>query len=137
MNNKGFTLVELLAVIVILAALALITTTSVAKILKDSKEDLYNTQFSALESMVGIWMSDNMDLLPDVDNCAYITLKDLKEDGILSSEIKNPKTGEEFPEDLKIKLTTTTNKRGKEITNYEIDSKDIEECKYVYEEELE
>ena len=88
MNNKGFTLVELLAVIVILAALALITTTSVAKILKDSKEDLYNTQFSALESMVGIWMSDNMDLLPDVDNCAYITLKDLKPLGVVIKRAK-------------------------------------------------
>lgn len=135
MNNKGFTLVELLAVIVILAALALITTTSITKILKDSKDDLYDAQLIALKSSVESWAADNLDKLPEVDNCAYLTLKDLKEYGIANSSIKNPKTNEEFPEELKFKITTTIGKKGNKITNYEVDSDDIEGCTYIYEEE--
>lgn len=135
MNKKGFTLVELLAVIVILAALALVASTSVTKIMKDSKEDLYNTQILALKSTVESWGANNLDKLPEVDTCAYLTLKDLKDDGIINSSIKNPKTGEEFSDDLKFKISTTTSSRGKKVTTYEVDVKDVSGCKYVYEDE--
>lgn len=132
MNKKGFTLVELLAVIVILAALALITTTSITKILKDSKEDLYNTQIIALKSTVENWGSDNLDKLPETDNCVYLTLKDLREDGLIDYSIKDPRTNEEFPEDLKFKITTKLNKRSKKITTYEVNPDSIDGCTYVY-----
>lgn len=135
MNKKGFTLVELLAVIVILTALALITTTSITKILKDSKEDLYNTQIIALKSTVENWGSDNLDKLPEVDTCSYLTLKDLKEEGLMNYSIKDPRTNEEFPEDFKFKITTKLNKRGKKVTTYEVNPDSIDGCTYVYEEE--
>lgn len=137
MNKKGFTLIELLAVIVILAALVSITATSVTKILNDSKEDLHNTQLIALKSTVEIWGSDNLDKLPEVDNCSYLTLKDLKDDGLIDSEIIDPKTNEEIPEDLKFKISTIINKRGKIVTTYEVDPESIDGCTYVYEDELE
>ena len=50
MNKKGFTLVELLAVIIILSLLALLASTSVSKIVKDSKSDLYDTQINLIKS---------------------------------------------------------------------------------------
>ena len=137
MNKKGFTLIELLAVIVILTALALITTTSIAKILKDSKEDLYNTQILALKSTVENWGSDNLDKLPEADACSYLTLKDLKDDGLIDYVIKDPRTNEEFPEDLKFKISTSINKRGKKVTTYEVDPEFIDGCTYVYEDEIE
>lgn len=135
MNKKGFTLVELLAVIVILAALALISTTSITKILKDSKEDLYNTQILALKSTVENWGSDNLDKLPESDTCSYLTLKDLKEYGLIDYNIKDPRTNEDFPEDLKFKISTKTNKKGKKVTIYEVNPESIDGCTYVYEEE--
>ena len=49
MNKKGFTIIELLAVLVILAVVSLITTTVVSSILKDSKETLSKRQKENIE----------------------------------------------------------------------------------------
>ena len=49
MNKKGFTLVELLAVIVILALLAIVSSTVVFKLIDDSRKDLYNDQIELIE----------------------------------------------------------------------------------------
>ena len=74
MNNKGFTLVELLAVIVITSVLTLITSVSVVGILKTSKNRLNNVQINSIKAAAQAWGADNIILLPDADNCIYLTL---------------------------------------------------------------
>lgn len=132
-NNKAFTLVELLAVVVILSLLGLIASTSITKILKDSKEDLYQTQILAIKSAAETWGSSNMDKLPADGECKYLTLKDLKENGSLDSNVIDSRNSREMPDDLKIKITSRTSKFGTLITEYEVDSKNINNCGYVYE----
>ena len=63
-NKNGFTLVELLAVIVILSLLALLTSTAVTKLVKDSKEDLYQTQIELIKASAEAWGADNIYKLP-------------------------------------------------------------------------
>ena len=63
MNKKGFTLVELLAVIVILSLLAIITSTVIFKLIKTSREDLYNDQIKLIEKAAEKWTVDNTDLV--------------------------------------------------------------------------
>jgi len=46
MNKKGFTLVELLAVIIILAAILVIILPSVSRTLKKSKNTIYDIQIN-------------------------------------------------------------------------------------------
>ena len=51
MLKKGFTLVELLAVIVILAVIALITTPIITGVLRDSREEAFKDSVSSLISI--------------------------------------------------------------------------------------
>ena len=128
MNKKAFTLIELLAVIVILSVLALLTSTSMTKILKDSRESISTTQMKLIESAAKTWGAANINKLPEAGNCAYITLKDLKNAGLLSSSIIDSTTNEELPNSLKVKISATANSNGNTITTYEINPESINGC---------
>ena len=132
MNNRGFTLVELLAVIVVLSLLALLASTSITKIVKDSKNDLYNTQIELIKAAAETWGSDNLNKLPDSGECKYIELYDLKAYGLLESSIINPKTNQEFSNDMYIKISSNLTPYGNLITNYEVDVTDVSACSPVY-----
>lgn len=128
MNKKGFTLVELLAVIIILTLLALLTSTAVTKLVKDSKEKLSNAQLRLIESAAEAWGADNLAKLPETGSCGYLTLQDLKEYGFIDSNILDPNNSQLISDDLKIKITTTTSSYGNSITNYEVNPKSVEGC---------
>ena len=102
--NKGFTLVELLAVVVILALLAYLTSISVASIIKTSKVKLTQVQTQIIEDTTGMWLTDNLDLLPDAGNCLYITLGELKAYGAVG-DIKDFNKLEKLSDDIIIKIT--------------------------------
>ncbi len=88
---KGFTLVELLAVIIILGLIALITIPAINNIISDSQEKAYNEQIKRIESIARNWGVTNTKLLPD-SGTYYLSLDTLKEEGLLKDEdIKNPK----------------------------------------------
>ena len=131
MTKKGFTLIELLGVIVILSLLTLITSTTVTKVVKDSKSDLSKTQIEIIKSAAQSWGSENLTKLSDSDSCSYLTLLDLKNYGLLDSNIKNLNNNEKISDDLKIKITTKE-KSGKLINEYEVNPKNIEGCKKIY-----
>ena len=129
--KKGFTLIELLAVITILALVALITSISVANMVKESKDELSDAQIKSIELAAKAWGADNITLLPSGDSCSFITLKDLKENGLLDSNILNPKDKEELSNDLKIKITSKLNSKGKSILTYEVNSSSVGNCSYI------
>lgn len=132
MKDKGFTLVELLAVVIILALLALLTSTSVTKIVKNSKKELSDTQIKLIESAAKTWGADNLNILPPAGECSYLTLRDLKEYGLIDSKVIDSNTNKELSDNLKIKITTTTNSYGNSITNYEVNPSNVSTCLYVY-----
>ena len=121
MNKNGFTLVELIAVIVILGLLALIANSSVINVVKNSKSDLYNTQLKLIESAAESWGNDNLDKLPNDGECKYLTLANLKNYGLMEEKILNPKTNKEFSDDLYIKITSKINSSGVLKTSYKVD----------------
>ena len=92
MKVKGFTLVELLAVIVILALLALLTSTAIANLLDNAKNDLSSIQINLIESAAKSWGAANISKLPTDGECKYLTLKDLKDAGLLDQDVTDPKT---------------------------------------------
>ena len=132
MNKKGFTLVELLAVIVIMALLALITTTSITKIIGDSKTKLSTAQIDLIKSAAEIWGADNINKLPKVNECSYITLKDLINQGLVDSSIIDPKDNKSISDNLKIKISNTLTEYGKEKIEYEVNSHSTNDCKWAY-----
>lgn len=132
MKDKGFTLIEVLAVIVILSLLALLSVTSVTKIVKENKETLYDKQLVLIKSAAETWGADNINKLPNSGECKYITVLELKEYGLLDSNIVDPRNNEPIKDDLKIKIESVDTGYGTLNTNYEISS-DISNCTPVYE----
>lgn len=98
MKNKGFTLVELMGVIVLLGILVLIAVPAITGVLKSSKDDLYESQLKTIETAARNWASDeeNISKLPDSGSCIYVELGTLKKGEYVDLNIKNPKTEKEF-----------------------------------------
>lgn len=96
MKKEGFTLVELLAVVVIIGITYLIIFPSVTSFIDKSKEKSYNIQVDLIEKASKKWVVDNTDELLKKDpyhlNNINLTLTTLKKEGYLQDMfIENPK----------------------------------------------
>ncbi len=100
--KKGFTLAELLGVIVLLGAILLIVLPVVDKTIKESKEDLYQDQIDGLKLSLQLWVSNHQK--PDVGETVTLSLSQLKEEGLVELDLTNPKTDELFPNDMQLKI---------------------------------
>lgn len=98
MNNKGFTLVELLATIILIGLLIGIGVPGISRISKNMKEKSLNTKTDLLEQHAVLWGQDNKALLQtdndceidnDKYNCKKLSIYNLIEEGYLDSESYN------------------------------------------------
>ena len=104
--KKGFTLVEIIGVVVLLGVIAAITVITINGTLNNSKEKLYNTQIENIIKGARIWASTNVLKLPEAEGeYVIVNLGQLKETGLIDKDITNPKTQEKFKNDLEIKIT--------------------------------
>ena len=116
MNKKGFTLAEVMGVIVLLAALALVVIPLVDKQLKESNQKLYDSSIDSLKNSIGLYMADkNL----DINESLTISLYQLKQTGLVDTDFKNPVTGELFANDI---IITIKNIDG--ALEYDINDKD-------------
>ena len=105
MKKKGFTLVELLAVIFILSLILVIAVPSVNRYIKQSKEKAYNTQISTIIEAAQAYASVNSGLLPRKEEFVVkITLGQLKSSGLIKEEVKNPNDDKYFDDALTIEI---------------------------------
>ena len=79
-NNKGFTLVEILSVVVLLGAISLIAIPTIKNMIKDSKQKLYNEQINLIKDGLKNWGSANVMLLPEDNKSIKLTLGQLKQE---------------------------------------------------------
>lgn len=86
-NKKGFTLVELLAVIVILGVLTAIAVPSVLGISKKIKTDMYESKKKTVEVALELWADDNKSSC--IDNIDKLRIQNLIEDNYLKADDKN------------------------------------------------
>ena len=122
--KKGFTLVELIAVLVILSLISLIAIPTVNNSLKKYKQNLYDDAIANIEQAAKNWGADNIGKLPNsstsntsmrypnIDteqdfSVLQISVKDLQEAGYIGDEIKNPKKNSNFCKCALVTITKT------------------------------
>lgn len=126
MKNKGFTLAELIGVIVVLSLICLITVPAVANILKQNKQSLCKTQLNNILVAANNYASENLLSMPTVDQeSKIITLQDLIDTSFIDEEIKNPVNKEVFDPEITIKIK----KVGKKLEVDFLDDTTFDLCK--------
>ena len=104
--KRGFTLIELMAVIVVLGVLATISIISVDKIIKENKEETYKAQIATIEDAARTWGVKHIKELPDNEGEAIsVPLLYFKNEGIISKDFKNSKTNKPFNDDLYVNIS--------------------------------
>jgi prepilin-type N-terminal cleavage/methylation domain len=98
-NKKGFTLVEILGVIIVLSVISLIVIPLVGKQINDSRQKLYEKQIGNMNQATNNWAADNLDRLKPNEK-TFVTLGELQDGGYIDKNIKNPRTREEYSRDM-------------------------------------
>ena len=100
--RKGFTLAELLGVIVILGLIAMIAIPTINSALNSSRDKAYDEQIRTIEEASRTYMSKNSLKLPNMTegSTCCLGIEVLKEAGLLQADdIKNPKYQKNSTED--------------------------------------
>lgn len=114
--KRGFTLVELLATLIVLATIGLIIFPVVSNTIRNGKENLYEAQIKEIEEATEKWAYLNIDLLPSEGSTTTLTILELKKAGFLPLDIRNPKNNELLPNDTQVVISCT-----KGIYSYSVD----------------
>lgn len=98
MNNKGFTLIEMLMVVLILGMLTLLLVPTINSLIERNENDNLKFMQESIKIAAQNYASDNKFELFNTcdDNGIKVTLEQLVDEGYLSSPIKNPKTKEDI-----------------------------------------
>ena len=119
MKNKGFTLIEVLAILVILAVIIMISFPIITSSINSSKKKAYNHQVKTIENAARTYMSQNDNLLPESGEYVDVKVTDLKNEGLIQNkDIKNPMYEKNSTEPKKknetfngcVKVTNNSNK---------------------------
>ena len=122
-NKKGFTFIELIAVITVIGILALFALPTIEKLSKENNEKIYQQQLNNIILSLKSWASDNRIYLPEEENeNLTITLGNLKSEGYIEYEVKNPLTGNCFDNSMALIITKV-----KKNYDYSIDLDTIKE----------
>lgn len=101
--KKGFTLIELMAVIIILGVVLVIVTTNVTGILSRSKDKLNSEQQDEIINAARQWGMRNVTINGSNPSLNYVTIDTLQKSGYLDNkDIKDLTTGGIISKDTKI-----------------------------------
>lgn len=124
MNKKGFTLVELLATIVLLCLIILLATFTINKNINDAKKRSHNAQVdTVLSAAITYANQEEIVTLTNIDGY-QITLKEMADKGYVDKDIKDPLNGKEFDMEssyVKIEVVSSANTDTSDIKDYKYD----------------
>lgn len=94
MNNKGYTLIEILMVVAIIAVLGLTATVGLNKVILNSKQNKYDQMISEIKEAANVYITI---IEPDLNASLYVdinetvTIEELQTALLLDENLKNPK----------------------------------------------
>lgn len=100
MKKRGFTLIELMAVIIVLGIIAVMIVPKITNTVESSREQAYQNQIASLVSAAKRWGASNSDKLSNETSVQFSTLFD--EGYIKQKNVVNPKTDEPLDGCIKI-----------------------------------
>lgn len=104
-NNRGFTLVELMAVIIILGIIAVIAYPLVTGTISKSKKKLSTEQINVIYDAANMYAVKN-----GPDECGCVTIDNLQKSGYLEKgKVVDPATGGALSGAVRIKWDTENN----------------------------
>lgn len=108
--KKGYTLLELVATIIILGIVGLIAYPTINKTINKNRERLYENQLKQIEESASKWAYQNLDSLPTIEGeVVTISLLELKRNGYIDLNIKNPINKNPISNDSTITITLKDN----------------------------
>ena len=117
--KSGFTLVEILGVIIILSFILLAIIPNINNLLNGSRNKLYNEQIEEIKAATKSWSAVNSNNLPASESESItVTLYQLKMSGFVPYNIKNPKTGDLFSDDMTVEISKKGMNYFYEITDF-------------------
>ena len=114
-KHKGFTLIEIIAVITLLGIIAAIVTPVIYNSIEENKQELYDIQLNNIIAGAKNWAADNVFLMPEEGESIVLTLGMLKQGGYVDEDITNPLTDQLFSDQLQVKITKVDNNYNYEI----------------------
>ena len=106
-SKKGFTLVEILVSIGLLALLGSVIAISLNRVFKDNNIKNYNEYVEKIKSSAMLFVNNTVDIINDLNDSSFkiITIGNLTDNGYLKDNIINPNTGETVDKNEKIKVS--------------------------------
>ncbi len=115
-NKKGFTLVEMMTVIVLISAILLLIVNAFTKTLANSKEKAYQLQIGTLEEAGKKWAMENPGSLSKTESYKLL-ISDLKEEGyIKDQDVVDPRDNSTMNGCIKIEYDNAYNQYTYEYT---------------------
>lgn len=110
--KRGFTLPELIAVLIVLSFIAMIAIPAVTKVIKENKTNICVIQFDNIIEDAKGWASDNIEKLPINDDDAKITVSfdDLVKYGYAGDSLIDPITKEGFTSEWAVQISNSLHK---------------------------
>jgi prepilin-type N-terminal cleavage/methylation domain-containing protein len=110
MNKKGFSLIELMGVIILLSLISLLVVPSIDRSIKNFKNRSYTAQIENIELATRDWATDNIGKYGlEQGDTITIILGQLKMGGYIADDIENPNTRSPFPDDMQINIVKDVN----------------------------
>ena len=112
MNNRGFTLIEITCVILLLGILVIFIVPKTTSIIKENKRKTCNSIVTSLEDAANTYTYKNTTLVDNgISSNGYydISILELQTEGLVKNKIENPLNGDVFDTSNVVRITMENN----------------------------